>query len=752
MYYGRQFGPRDLSDQLIHLMAVFFLATSAVIVIRQLGNVPVAARLVMAAVCLAILSQTLSVCEQIPLLDGIPVLGKGGFLHEPIENTPVPLAVVLLLSGFFVAALEAHRARERLAIERQELAEELAERKRAEKALDESEEKYRDLVENLNGVVYAVSGDGLVTYISPAIESLTGYGPSEFIGQPLSKFVYEDDLPRMNGRVREILAGNVEPGEYRLVKKSGEVCWVLTSSRPILEGERTVGLRGTLTDISERKQAEEALRRSEAKLRQIIDLVPAQVFAKDLEGRILLVDRAGADTLGMTVEEMTGRLHAEIHPDAEEVKQMLADDRKVIEGGQTLAIPEEQYLGADGQRRWLRTSKVPYITADTSEPAILGVAVDITERKRMEEELSQHRDHLEELVEKRTAELQQQIAERKQVEEALRESEEKYRVLIDSAGAPVSVFDTDGVVLLMNSAGAEYFGVSREEIVGKSMRDLFPDEVDVLIERNQQIFESGVGGTFEDMLGFPTGKRWFLSNLQPLKDPSGETYAVQIVSHDITERKRAEEEVKASLREKEVLLREIHHRVKNNLQSVGSLLNLQARRMRNEAVLQALEDSRNRIRAMFLIHETLYQSKDLSRVHFRQYVAKLVKNLRRAYGSVSGRIGCDVRGDDPPLAVDDAVPLGLVINELLTNAFRHAFPEGARGEISVTVRQIGEGEIELAVDDNGVGLPADLDVRDTETLGLQLVRDLAEGQLGGSVEVDRDNGTQFRIRLKGIVH
>ena len=500
MYYGRQFGPRDLTAQLIDFMAVLFLASSAIIVIRQLGNVPRAGRLVMAAVCLAILSQTLSVFEQIPLMDSIPVLGKDGFLHEPLENIPVPLAVVLLLAGFFVAALEAHSARERYATERQELAAELAERKRAEKALDESEEKYRDLVENLNEVVYVVSSDGTMTYISPAIESIVGYGPSDFIGQHFSALVFEDDVPRMNERFREIMAGNVRPSEYRLAKRSGGVCWVRISSKPVLEQGQNVGLRGTVTDISE--------------------------------------------------------------------------------------------------------------------------------RKRMEEELSQHREHLEELVEERTAELQRQIAERKQ----------------------------------------------------------------------------------------------------------------------------AEEEVKASLREKEVLLREIHHRVKNNLQSVSSLLNLQARRIRNKAVLQALEDSRNRIRAMYLIHETLHQSEDLSRVRLRQYVAKLVKNLSRAYGSAGGRIGCDVRGDDPPLAVDEAVPLGLVINELLTNAFRHAFPDGTKGKISVAVSQIGEGEIELAVDDNGVGLPADLDVRDTETLGLQLVRDLAEGQLGGSVEVHRDNGTQFKIRLKGIVH
>ena len=221
-----------------------------------------------------------------------------------------------------------------------------------------------------------------------------------------------------------------------------------------------------------------------------------------------------------------------------------------------------------------------------------------------------------------------------------------------------------------------------------------------------------------------------------------------VVMRDITERRRAEDETRASLREKEVLLREIHHRVKNNLQVITSLLRLQSREFQDERYIRAFKGSENRIRSMALIHETLYQSDDLARVDFNYYINRLTSHLFRGYGVNVGRIRLKVEAERLPLRIGLAIPCGLIVNELVSNALKHAFPEGREGEIRVSLRSLNEKEIELAVGDDGIGLPEDADSEDGGSLGLYLVKILVEDQLHGEIEVDSSKGTAFRITFE----
>jgi two-component sensor histidine kinase len=213
---------------------------------------------------------------------------------------------------------------------------------------------------------------------------------------------------------------------------------------------------------------------------------------------------------------------------------------------------------------------------------------------------------------------------------------------------------------------------------------------------------------------------------------------------EIGERRRAEEQIKASLREKEVLLKEIHHRVKNNLQVISSLLYLQSKSIEDEETLEMFKDGWNRIRSMALVHERLYQSRDLARIDFAEYVRNLADYLFRSYGVDSSLIKLKINVRDVSVGIDTAVPCGLILNELVSNSLKHAFPRGRAGEIRIELRSGGEGECSLIVSDDGVGLPGDLDFRDTESLGLQLVNTLVD-QLEGIIEVDRNGGTAFRI-------
>jgi two-component sensor histidine kinase/DNA-binding response OmpR family regulator len=213
---------------------------------------------------------------------------------------------------------------------------------------------------------------------------------------------------------------------------------------------------------------------------------------------------------------------------------------------------------------------------------------------------------------------------------------------------------------------------------------------------------------------------------------------------EIRERKRVEKQIEASLREKEVLLKEIHHRVKNNLQVISSLANLQSRFVADEQSLRILRESQHRIRSMALIHEKLYQSQDLAHINLADYIRNLASYLFRSYSAQVEGISLDIQADDVFLAIDTAVPCGLILNELISNSLKHAFPDGSQGNLSVELRAGTEHQVSLTVRDNGIGLAPDFDFGHASSLGLQLVNALVS-QIGGTVEIDRDSGTAVKI-------
>ena len=235
----------------------------------------------------------------------------------------------------------------------------------------------------------------------------------------------------------------------------------------------------------------------------------------------------------------------------------------------------------------------------------------------------------------------------------------------------------------------------------------------------------------------------------------GRPIFIQGIAYDITESKRAEaalrataEQIQASLAEKEVLLREIHHRVKNNLQVISSLLKLQSSHVQDQAALELFNDSRNRIRSMALVHEKLYQSPNLSRVDFNEYVGNLTALLFRSYGARVEPINLRTVIDNVFLTIDVAVPLGLIINELISNCLKYAFPAGRGGEVRIELRPNDTNGNELVVADDGIGFPTHINFLETETLGMQLVRALTK-QIGGSIELRARGGTEFRICFPG---
>ena len=338
-------------------------------------------------------------------------------------------------------------------------------------------------------------------------------------------------------------------------------------------------------------------------------------------------------------------------------------------------------------------------------------------------------------------------------------AEARYRSLVEQIPAVtfMAALDEDLHEFYVSPQIEALLGFSQEEWLSNPFlwfRQLHPDDRD----RCHLEFARGcrTGGPFRAEFRALTragGVVWVRGEARVVRDERGNPLFIQGIAYDITESKRAEEAVRASaerveasLREKEVLLEEIHHRVKNNLQVISSLLRLQSAQVRDPATLEMFKESGNRIRSMALVHEKLYQSADLSRVDFTDYVHSLTDLLVRSYQAGTSRVTLRTTVESVHLGIDAAVPLGLIINELVSNCLKYAYPPGLRGEVRVQLRpQDGERYL-LSVADDGVGLPAGFDPRTTETLGMQLVCALTD-QLCGTIDLEAGTGTEFRIRF-----
>ena len=221
-----------------------------------------------------------------------------------------------------------------------------------------------------------------------------------------------------------------------------------------------------------------------------------------------------------------------------------------------------------------------------------------------------------------------------------------------------------------------------------------------------------------------------------------------MVARDITERKEFENALKSSLKEKEVLIREIHHRVKNNMQIISSLLNLQKQYVHDEEAVDVLKESQNRVKSMAMIHEKLYKSRNFSEINFTDYIRSLVDDLFYSYGVDSNRIKKNIVLDEVMMGLETAIPCGLIISELVTNTLKYAFPNHSQGEFKIELHII-DGLYNLIIADNGVGIPESIDLDETDTLGLKLVNSLVN-QLEGTIELIQDNGTEFKIIFKEL--
>ncbi|MBW1988055.1 MAG: PAS domain S-box protein [Deltaproteobacteria bacterium] len=463
-----------------------------------------------------------------------------------------------------------------------------------------------------------------------------------------------------------------------------------------------------------RLKSEESLRESEARFAAFMDMVPGNVFMKDENGLFLYANRYMKETFGR--KRWVGRPAHKIFG-VKEAKNWTAGDAEAMEKGVVEQV--ETLQDKNRQQRVYRTFKFP-IPREGRPPMLGGIGVEITAQV--------------------------------EAERAQRNTLQQVMAIFNTFPGGIKVVDTEFNVVDISERLVWMYGLpGRKWAIGKKCYEVMKGREDpcpycsvppaIAADRLVTRFMAP---------NEETGGQTFKVYTHPIKDENGRIWGALECVMDVSDLKEAEDKLRRTLKEKELLLREVHHRVKNNMQVICTLLSLQAARLADEDAKAAFMSTESRIRSMALAHEMLYRDEDISRVDLGLYVQRLAMSLFDAHGARERGISFNLDADGITLALDQAVPCGMVVNEIITNSLKHAFPGGRTGTIRLSARSIGQDVVEVITADDGVGLPENVRPGRARSLGMDLIYGLVESQLSGTVIVHssgRSPGTSYTLRF-----
>jgi len=639
-------------------------------------------------------------------------MGIDGYLGIPLwSGSGEPLGIIVLLSKRPIPHPEQAEAILKVVAARggAEL-----ERKLVDRALRASEERYRQLFESNPQPMWVYDLETLAFMaVNETAIAKYGYSRDEFLARTIKDIRPSEDVAALLDKLGSITSGLDEAGVWRHQLKNGQLIWVRITSHTLTFDGRPAEVV-LAQDVTDQLRAEESLRASEERFRQAFEYSGVGMALVSPDGQFLRVNASLQSILGYTEAELlqTDCVAVTAPDDREADKQWV---EPMLAGQMEQYSLEKRYLRSDGRVVWVLLTVS--IVRDHAGGPVYFVA--------------QFQD----------------VTARRAAEVAVRESEERLRIFVENAPVGVAMLDRELRYISYSRRWLTDYGLGEQNLVGRTHYEVFPEITDRWKEIHRRCLTGVSERCEQDRFDRGDGSLSYLRwEIQPWYDAAGAVGGLVFFTELITDRVKAEEKVQASLREKESLLKEIHHRVKNNLQIITSLLNLQAETVQDPTALKLLRASQNRVRSMALVHETLYRSGDFGRIDLGRYFAAICHFLSRAYEIDNSRIRIEVHADDVFLDLDRAIPCGLIINELISNALKYAFPENQNGRITVRLAANSDQDCTLFVTDDGVGLPPDLDLGRLQSLGLQLVN-LLVLQLHGSIIMEPAPGTGYCIRF-----
>ncbi len=578
---------------------------------------------------------------------------------------------------------------------------------------EDLENRYRKLIHTMQEGVIEVDAEWKITFINEAFLKKLGYSENKVVGSYFQSFVSREKLADAQEQFLLRHRGEYSSYELSLTCLNGEKIDVLCSPTPNYDAHGAYqGGFGVITDITEQKRIENLLK-IQHNFNTLLDRFNDFLFVLDLDGSIIRCNSAAAKRLGYSREELQSMNVLQIHPRerSEEALEILS---RMIEGETVSCLIPLQCK--DNNLIPVETKVSPGKWND--QDALFGISRDISDRIN--------------------------------AEQAKKTSDDRLRAAIEALNEGFALYDPDDCLAMFNARYLEIYKESQPVLYpGSSFKDIlryglrhgqYPDAYGREEEwlQNRLAMHREEFSNLEQKL--PNGQ-WL--KVSERKTEDGSTVGFRV---DITKIKKAEEDAKKSLKEKEILLREIHHRVKNNLQVISSLLSLQQDKIDDRKTNDIFSEAKARIHSMAIIHETLYQSDNLSEIKCQRYLENLISQLLLIYSYWSNRVDITIKAEEIVLNIEQAVPCGLIVTEIITNSLKHADPgEGSMLEISICADYESDRQIFMEITDNGKQLSSNFDLLHTSRLGVNLISELILDQLEGEFTINYENGVCWRI-------